>query len=249
MIGCYFDLDIILGVNAQGKIYVLDSIPGDFWGPAAISPDSKIGVYGNRLNSLRFHRDYTYEIVPSDNPDICIEYSDFSSLNNKLYVRNSPINPRIIGEYTLLPDGRTTATGAMVDISPSSGNEDFKISPDGKTGISLSSGTYIITVLNIFPNGGFSIKEQFNLIYNGYSLGTLNDIAFTPDSKYAIISHLGSYNIVSFRINNDSSLTLVDGLDLPEYPGEVMNITPDGKFVITRDISYGGTTFFCSACS
>jgi hypothetical protein len=97
--------------------------------------------------------------------------------------------------------------------------------------------------MRIHESGGLSIVQQFaNASLNAYV------VDFTPDSQYAIISFMAesSYNpnLWCYRIEADSRLTEVDGINLPEDPGEAMAVTPDGKYAITRGIISGQSLFY-----
>ena len=222
----------VLGVDNSDTISVLGTVHNENEILVAISPDSKYGVYGRNLQTLRFNSDNTYELIPTENPNLSGIYGDFSSLSGNL-ITNSGYPGKKILEFTLLPDGRTTATGVVVDISPSPGFQNVKVSPDGKTCIVLSIAEYNITSLRVNESGGFSIAQQFHS-----QSSNPFDIGFTPDSKYVLISFIDDEdgNIRSFQINEDSTLTLVDAIVLPYYPGEDMAVTPDGKFAITRGL-------------
>ena len=236
MVGCWTTSNpatqktIILDIDENIKISVLGFVHNEYQSLVSISPDSRYGIYGWDLNSVRFYPDNTYYTIPNDNPFIGNREASFSKLNHKLYVQQSS-NKKVV-ECTLLEDGRTTITGEEVDISPSTGAQDLNVSPDGKTCIALSIITYEISVIRIHPEGGASLVQQFNTIsMNPYV------VDFTPDSKYAVISFYTSSqtpDFIIYRIGEDSLLTEVDSLQLPNDPGEDMAVTPDGKFAITR---------------
>ncbi len=225
-------LATILTIDNNFKISVLANIHNEYRFLVAISSDSKYGVYGQHLQTLRYYPDNTYEVIPTENVKLAGFYAGFSSFSGNL-IANSGYPGGKVSEFTLLPDGRTTSTGVMVDISPSTGYQGLKVSPDGKTCIVLSIAEYNITSLKVSESGGFSIAQQFHS-----QSSNPFDIGFTPDSKYALISFLDDEdgNIRSYQINEDSTLTLVDAIVLPYYPGEDMAVTPDGKFSITRGL-------------
>ena len=216
---------IVLGVDENRDISVLGTAHNENAELIAISPDSRYGVYGCNLKTLRFDNDTTFTVIPTENPLLCVQ-AVFSKVTNNILVQR----PNFIEEYTLLPDGSTTDTGFTLDISPSTGNGDLNISLDGRTLIALSGQTYRVTSLRINEEGGCSIAHQFNP--GSYNPG---EVDFTPDSKYAVISFVwSSDNLKIYRIEEDSKLTETDSIELPSYPGEDMAITPDGKYVVTR---------------
>jgi hypothetical protein len=221
---------VILGVDENIKISVLGSVHNEYHWLVSISPDSHYGVYGFDLKSIRFYPDNTYVEIPNDNPLIASFYAPFSKLNFNFYVEN---NDKKITECTLSPDGRTTTTGQVINIIPSTGAQDVNVSPDGKTCIALSIIKYRITVLRIHQEGGASIVQQFNTISTNPYV-----VDFTPDSKYALVSFVTSPSeypdLIIYSIGPDSLLTETDSVILPNDPGEEMAVTPDGKFAITR---------------
>ena len=143
------------------------------------------------------------------------------------YVENGYKN---IVEYKLEEDGTTTSTGFKLSIAPSSGSEDIKVSPDGRTCIVLSSIHYFVTVLRIHEEGGCELVQQFN------TTSFADEVDFTPDSQYAVITFFSYMKI--YHIEPDSHLTETDSIILPYRPGEYMAITPDGKYVITGIINF-----------
>ncbi len=230
---------IILGVDENRQISVLGTAHCEHEWLVAISPDSHYGVYGNDLKTLCFCQG-SYTVIPTNNPDLAGFHADFSPLSGCLIARHSW---QKVAEYTLLPDGRTTSTGLIMDISPSSGNSDLEVSPDGRTCIVLSAGTTGITVLQVHQQGGFSLVQQFNP-------PSLNpqEVDFTPDSRFAIVSfgdtRTSAADMRSYSIGADSHLTEVDSIMLPGSPGEDMAVTPDGKFAITRELKWGYSFFY-----
>ncbi len=232
-------ITIVIGVDEHRQVSVLGTVHNEYADLVAISPDSLYGVYGDHLQTLRFNPGGTFTPIPTDNPALATLYADFSSLNGRLIAGHSW---QKVAEYTLLPDGRTTSTGLIMDISPSSGNEDLEVTPDGRTCIVLSIGKYEISVLQVHAQGGFSLVQQFN----SPSLNP-KEVDFTPDSKFAIVSFCdGSYKagMRSFQIGADSRLTEVDGINFPENNGEDMAVTPDGKFAITRALIMDKSYFY-----
>jgi len=233
MVGCWTtdwlptQWTTLLEVDKNGMINILDYLYNDLGWLAAISPDSKYGVFGADLKTLRYYHDGIYSVIPVNNPIIACYEASFSVLNNHLYVGDSYKN---IVECELTEDGTTTTTGFKLDIEPSSGSEDIKVSPDGRTCVVLSSIQYCITVLRIHEKGGFELVEQFN------TPDIADEVDFTPDSQYAVITTF--YDMRIYRIELDSHLTETDRITLPYRPGEYMAITPDGKYVITGIINF-----------
>ena len=220
---------IVLGVDQNRKISVLGTAHNEYEDLLAISPDSRYGVYGADLKTLRFNnRDMTFTIIPTDNPILCLQ-ADFSRYSNKILGQSQ----FVIEEYVLMDDGRSTDTGFTLDISPSDGYQDIKVSPDGKTCIALSIDTYEVTVLRILAGGGGSLVQQFNT-----DSRNPKETVFTPDSRYALIAfHApGDINIISYSIGGDSKLTEIDSIILPDPPSDPMALTPDGKYIVTRSL-------------
>ena len=227
---------IVLGVDQNRKISVLGTAHNEYGELLAISPDSKYGVYGADLRSLKYNKNGTFDVIPTSNPVVANRDADFSSYSGNLFSNGYPGE---ITEYKITSDGKISTTEFMIDIEPSSANQDLTISPDGKTCIVLSIGTYEITSLRILKNGGCSIAHQFNT----YS-DTPDEVYFTPDSKIAVVSFFTIDNLCSYLVGGDSRLTEADSLDLPGYPGEDMAITPDGKYVITRELINNFSFFY-----
>jgi WD40 repeat protein len=241
LIGCHTtdypptQVAIVLGVDENREISVLGTAHNELYELVAISPDSRYGVYGCDLKTLRFDNDTTYTVIPTENPILCLQ-AVFSKVSNNILGQSKCV----IEEYTLLPDGRTTDTGFTLDISPSTGYQDLNITPDGRTLIVLSGQTYRVTSLRINEEGGCSIAHQFDP--GSYNPG---EVDFTPDSKYAVISFVWSINNLKiYSIGEDSKLTETDSIHLPSYPGEDMAITPDGKYIITRALINDKSYFY-----
>ena len=232
-------LATILKIDENYQISVLGSVHNEYYSLVAISPDSKYGVFGQNLQTLRYYTDNTYDVVPTENSYLAGLYADFSSLSGNL-MANAGWPGEKISEFKILPDGRITGTGVVVDISPSSGFQGLKVSPDGRTCIVINTGDYRITSLRINELGGFSIAQQFNSVS-----ANVSDIGFTPDSRYVFISFIDPEdgNIRSYAINPDSTLTLVQALSLGNDCGEDMAVTPDGKFAITRHLYFSRSYF------
>ena len=219
---------LVIGANKDREIFSLGYVHCETESLVAISPDSRYGVYGADLRSVRVYRNGTFQEIPTNNPILTAGYhAGFSSLSNKILGQSY----MKINEFTLLDDGRTTATGFSLDISPSSGGEDLEISPDGKTAIVLGGGTpgsYSVNILQIHPKGGFSLAQKFNSSsYNP------EEVDFTPDSKYAIVTFACSgKTIINYSIDADSKLTEVGSAQTPFYLG-YLSVTPDGKYAVT----------------
>jgi WD40 repeat protein len=230
-------IDIVLSVDENRDISVLGTAHNELYELIAISPDSRYGVYGCDLKTLRVDNETTFTVIPTENECMGGVDASFSSLNNYLYVENGY---KTIVEYTLLPDGRTTDTGFTLDISPSTGYWDLNITPDGRTLVALSMETYRVTSLRINEEGGCSIAHQFDP--GSYNPG---EVDFTPDSKYAVISFVWSINNLKiYSIGEDSKLTETDSITLPEQAGEDMAVTPDGKYVVTRALINSYSYFY-----
>jgi len=231
---------LVIGANQNREIYSLGYVHCETEKLAAISPDSRYGVYGADLKTLRMERNGDFFPILSNNPLIGGFYAPSSKISNNFLTDGGYNN---IIEFTLLDDGRTTTTGFSLDISPSDGGEDLEISPDGKTAIALGGsggGSYCIAVLRIFPEGGFALVQQFNSSsYNPM------EVDFTPDSKYAIIVFwCENANIRSYAIGADSKLTEVGSTRITPYTiPEDMAVTPDGKFAVTRVLEPPGSVF------
>jgi WD40 repeat protein len=230
-------ITVVLSVDENRDISVLGTAHNELYELVAISPDSRYGVYGCDLKTLRFNNETTFTVISTENECMCGVDGSFSSLNNYLYVENGY---KTIVEYTLLPDGRTTDTGFTLDISPSTGYWDLNITPDGRTLVALSMETYRVTSLRINEEGGCSIAHQFDP--GSYNPG---EVDFTPDSKYAVISFVWSINNLKiYSIGEDSKLTETDSITLPEQAGEDMAVTPDGKYVVTRALINSYSYFY-----
>jgi len=225
----------VLVIDENNNISILGSIYNNIGDLVAISPNSRYGIYGGNLESLRYFNGI-YEVIPSSNPDIAGSYASFSLLNNHFFYGNGDHNIR---EGEILPDGRAVPTGFSVNINPSN-NWEIAVSPDGRTCIVAGVEGYTITVLRVQESGGCSLVQQFSTApsYNPYV------VDFTPDSQYAIVSYIDNPCMRCFRIKNDSHLTEVSSLSLPWEPGEDMAVTPDGKFAITRALLTWGSQFY-----
>jgi len=226
---------VILNVDKNRNISVYGTFHNEHHELVAISPDSKVGIFGNYLQSIIYHPDGTFTLNNENNEFMANRYAAFSSWNGRILAEKTAF---IITEYKLNLENKVIPTYNTKNISPSSGNEDLEISPDGKTCIVLSIGTHEIVVLRIRENGGFSLLQAFNT-------DSMNpcEVVFTPDSQYAIIVFDTRDNVWSYKIEDNSSLTFVDALDLPGSPGEDIDITPDGKFLVTRALYVGYSHF------
>jgi len=192
---------IILGIDSNRDISVLGTVHNEHYDLVSISSDSRYGIFGNYLQTVIFNNsDNTFYTNTENNTFYASFYADFSSLNQKIISRRTFC---LIKEYEINSNGRVVETGESMDISPSSGNEDLRISPDGKTCIILSIGEYNITVLRIHEGGGFSLVQRFNTeSFNP------QEVRFTPDSRYAVVSFSTGYpDLRIYRINWDSTLT------------------------------------------
>jgi len=227
---------IVVKVDTNREISVVGDAHNEYGPLVAISPDSKYGVYGAELRSLKYNKNGTFDVIPTSNPVVADREADFSCLSGKLYSNGYP---GVIKEYEILQNGSISYSGNMVDINPSLGYQDLNISPDGKTCIILSYTSYAITSLRIIKNGGCSIAHQFDT----YS-STADEVDFTNDSKIAVVAFGGEENLRSYLVGGDSKLTEADAIDLPGYPGEDMAITPDGKYVITRELILSNSYFY-----
>ena len=229
----------VLGIDKERRISLLGWVYNDRGWLVAISPDSRYGVHGADLRSLRFHPNGTFTDIPTTNPALANHDAAFSKFNNYLYARSYP---GIISEYQVLPDGRIGGTGFSINIEPATGTGDVELTPDGRTCIALSMDPYNVTSMQVHKEGGLTLVQQFNVInYN------IEQIDFTPDSQYAVISFWDSREVgdlVSFRIGPDSRLTKVDSLDLPGSPGGNIAITPDGEYIIAIELYYYYSLFY-----
>lgn len=220
----------VVKVSPDRNITFVDSIENEDGRYIAISPDSKYGVYGCSLQTLRYYPFGDFKVIPSTNLLLGASFR-FSRFNEKIIALRWGY---ILDEYVLMKDGRTTATGFSLDISPARGSQDLEITPDGKTCIALSGDEYQITSLRIHEEGGFSLVQQFNT----ESYGPWQ-VDFTPDSRYAIVSFVSISNypdMISYKINEDSTLTQIDTWNVDGIPGEDMAVTPDGKYAVTREL-------------
>jgi hypothetical protein len=171
--------DIVLGVDENRIISVLGTVHNDLYDLIAISTDSRYGVYGCNLKTLRFDNDTSFTVIPTENPLLCVQ-AVFSKVTNNILVQRL----NFIEEYTLLPDGRTTDTGFTLDISPSTGNGDLNVTPDVK---------YIVTRALINDKSYFyvvRIKEDGKLEYlpekDYVCTGHVSAIAFVPPQKHGV---------------------------------------------------------------
>jgi len=218
----------VIGVDKNQNISIIGYIPNKYRWLVAISPDSKYGVYGYNLGTIRFNNyNNTFTVINNINPIVTNYYASFSNLNNKLIVEDG-VNKVI--EYEISNTGNAVPTSNTLDISPAiaMGWPDNETSPDGKTCILLNNSNMCITVLSIHKDGGFSLVQQF-----GEQSLNPRVVGFTPDSKYAIISFYG--HIRSYKINDDSHLTEISSIELGDTAGEAMDVTPDGKFAVTEE--------------
>ena len=218
---------VVLGIDKNRKISVLGSVHNEHECLVAISPDSRYGVHGADLKTIRFLPDNSFYAIPTDNPILCVQ-AKFSNLSNNILGQSKCV----MEEYYLMENGRTKATSFTLDISPATGYCDLEITPDGKTCIALSNiRNYEITSLRIHEQGGFSLVQQF-----GTDSLDAAEVDFTPDSRFAVVAFTGRENLRSYSIDGESKLSQVDELYLPGGPGEDMAITPDGKYVVTREL-------------
>ena len=228
----------ILSVDDKKNISVMDTIHNEYYDLVRISPDSRYGVFNNYLHTIMFDDSFTTFTTNTENSKYYSDrYADFSSYNNKLIARWSPLK-----EYEMNENGRMVETGNTLDISPSGGNSDLEISPDGKTCIVLSIWDYQITVVKLKKEGGLIFVQNFNT----QGSNNTQEVVFTPNSKYAIVSFRSGdvANLRSYRIELDSKLEEIDSLLLPSGPGEDLAITPDGKYVVTRALINNYSYFY-----
>ncbi len=227
----------ILKVDNKKQISILDNIENKYHELLAITPDSSIGVHGRNLQTIKMNKDYSYQTFSSQYTEDLGMNASFSRLNNYLYT-DPPFGPlgsnMYVYEYEIIPDNIVKPTGFSIALERYSTGQDLNISPDGKTCIVL--GVWI-TSMSILPEGGLVIKDAKKQI----DLRGPNEIVFTPDSKYAIVSFLEG--IESYLINNDSTMTFIQSLRLLGAPGEDLAITPDGKYAVTRWLSSTGTIY------
>ena len=249
LVGCnttYYPLTqitTVLGIDSNRHIFVSGTVYNDNQYLVAISPDSKYGVYGYDLQTLKMNLDGSYEVIPSPYDELLATNADFSILNGNLYchdpVRDHTPYQYFVNEYQINCDGIPASTGESVEITPSRA-ADLEISPDGRTCIAVGVPEYEISVLRIHEQGGLSLTQQFET-----SSADPRVVDFTPDSRYAIISFIWwNLNMRSFRIENHSQLTEVSAITLPYDAGEDMAVTPDGKFAITRALVSYGSLFY-----
>jgi hypothetical protein len=232
----------IMSIDGNRQISILGSVFNDTSSLVSISPDSKYGIYGWDLKSLRHYSNGTYEVIPNPDPPQSGGFSaPFSKLNGNMIGNGGYYT---IKEFALLPDGRTTETGFLLDIRPDSFDY-CNISPDGRTCIAFRSSDYGAEIVSfqIYYQGGFNMIQTFNPPYDEPI-----DIGFTPDSKLAIISFLSSPDnpgLVSYTIGEDSTLTEIDAEYLPlACAGQDVAVTPDGKFAVTAALTSSGSVFF-----
>ena len=223
---------IVLNVDRNREISVAGSVFNDVGELVAISPDSRWGVHGADLKTIRRYSNGTFTAIPCENPIYAANaFADFSSLNGYIYCKGAT---RVINEHYIGPDGVVRPTGDSVNISPSSAALGIRISPDGKTGVILSISEFHLTSLRIMKEGGMSLVQQFN-VSDGYPYV----VKFTPDSKYAIVTFMGASfgpDLRCFRINSDSTLSEVGSVILPDNPSGNMDITSDGKYIVTVEL-------------
>ena len=234
----------LLKVDKNDIVHVQATLDNGYNELVTISPDSKYGVYGQNLNTLRYYSDGTFFDIPTDESYLSGKYGDFSKYSGNI-ITNSGWPGGEVREFTLMDDGRTTTTGVVVDISPATGLKGLFVSPDGKTVIALSYiDGYEITVLKVHEEGGLSVTQQFTPLSTGP-----RDVDFTPDSRFALITFYDSdgEKVRSYEINEKSELTLVDAIFLPGSPGEDMAVTPDGRYCITRELIRGRSYFYVVA--
>ena len=232
----------LLKIGIDRKIYVHETLQNSYGRLVAISPDSKYGVYGQNLNTLKYHSNGTIENIHTDNSYIAGIYGDFSSYNGNI-ITNSGWPGHEIKEFILLADGRTTITENIVDINPTMALLGLQVSPDGRTCIALSNSESKITSLRINQNGEIILAHEHTEPKSGPV-----DLGFTPDSKYLLVSFYdcdGSDGgeLRCFSIDNESRLSLVKSLDLPNCP-HGMAVTPDGKYAVVCDFILGKTYFY-----
>jgi len=234
LIGCLstswpsYQFTTVIGVDKNQIISIIGYVHNEYGWLVAISPDSKYGVYGAYLGTIRFNNyNNTYIVINNINYIFDNISASFSSLNNKLIIEDGI--SKVI-EFEISDNGNAVPTSNTLDISPAIaiGCPDNETSPDGKTCILLNNSNMCITVLSIHKEGGFSLVQQF-----GEQRLNPRVVRFTPDSKYAIISF--DDHIRSYKINDDYHLSEVSSIYF-EYPaGEAMDVTPDGKFAVTEE--------------
>lgn len=227
---------IVLGVSKDKIISVLGDAHCEYQNPVAISPDSKVGVYGGNMQTLLFdYKDNSFKVTPTNNPILANQFC-FSSLSGNIIGQGGSE----FFEFMLLDDMSTTTTGFVLDISPSDGNRDLDITPDGKTGIVLSGAGYSITTLKIHSEGGFEKVQEIYVKKN-----EPQQCEITLDSKYAIISFYYSPYLKSYSIGEDSKLTEKSSITIPNaYPYEDLAVTPDAKYAVLRTLTGNGTSIF-----
>ena len=232
----------LLNIDHNRIIHVQNTIDNKYGKFISISPDSEYGIYGGNLKTLKYINHYNYNIIPTDNKYIAHWSGGFSKLNNYLYT-DDIYRPGIIQECTITDDGKTTTTGVVVDISPATAFQGVYVSPDGKTCIALSTGTYNITSLRINKDVGLSLAHQYE-----HTDSSPVDIGFTPNSCYFLVSFFdcdGSDGgeLRSFSIDDESKISFVNSINLPQCPHR-MAVTPDGKYAVIAGVLLG-TTYFC----
>ena len=170
----------VLGINNDRIIHVQETIPNSFDKLVAISPDSKYGVYGQNLNTLRYYSDRTFEDIPTDNDYLAGLYADFSSYSGNL-ITDSGWPGGEVREFTLLENGKTTTTGVIVDISPATAFQGVYVSPDGKYAViaGVLLGTTYFCVVEINKDGTLSYLPEKDFEYPGL----INKFAFVPPYK------------------------------------------------------------------
>jgi len=240
-------ITVMLNVDRNREISVAGSVFNNKQNLIAISPDSRWGVHGWDLKSIRRYSNGTFTAIPCENPVYARNaFADFSSLNGYLYcATEQKIDDQrvfFINEFLIDIDGIVKPTGDSVNISPSSAALGIRISPDGKTAVVLSVMEFDLTTLRIHEDGGMSLVQQFNVIE-----GFPYVVKFTPDSKYAIVTFMGAFPgpaIRCFRINSDSTLSEVGSVIFPGSPSEDMDISPDGKYIISRELKMSNSYFY-----
>ena len=238
-------ITVMLNVDRNREISVAGSVFNDVGELVAISPDSRWGVHGANLKTIRRYSNGTFTAIPCENPIYTDRHGVFSSLNGRFYCCTAQkiegLWHYFASEFKIDTDGVMKPTGESISIMPSRG-DGIGMSPDGRTLVILSLPGFYFNVFRIHEEGGMSLIQQFNV-----SPGFPYVMAFTPDSRYAVVTFAGAGDgpdIRTYRVNADSTLSEVGSIILPDNPSEDMDITPDGKFIVCRSLKIGGSYFY-----
>lgn len=183
-----------------------------------------------RIKGSQLHDE---ELIPLSRKSV--HYVKYSPISSSFVVNNW--TDKTLDVYRLTPDGHLVAEGPAASYYPARGNQHMAISPDGRTCIVLS--TDGVTVFRIHDDGTISNVQAFSS--SDAVAPRMAD--FTPDSRYALVAYAKGrrypdYQLESYRVERDGSLTKVDMLADMQPSDKTIAITPDGNFALVSHSYY-----------